>query len=342
MIKLFKPTIKRKDMDSVLHTLVDEAPGPGLVNTELSRVLGKEFSAEQTIVLRSYVRALIVALKALHLEKGSAVAISALSPPLYVRVLTTLGLEPLLVDVDPSDGCMSSQALQTQQDRSPSAILLHQPFGNVPDLYAFKQLGIPVIEDISQSIHSSNRKFPAGSIGSIVVLSFEDDSFLCSGGGAALMVREKKYAGARVNEFIEPQQYELLPDLNCSFVLNGLNSLDSQIERRKEYAQICMRSVMKTRHTVLNIHPGEAYTYNGYSLAVLLDAKIKEVVKYAQKYKIETAMPFASCALQVSGKETQDFPNSIPFMLRAILFPLYPMLSQEQLKTLVKVLSTLP
>jgi dTDP-4-amino-4,6-dideoxygalactose transaminase len=38
----------------------------------------------------------------------------------------------------------------------------------------------------------------------------------------------------------------------------------------------------------------------------------------------------------------QDFPNSIPFMLRAILFPLYPMLSQEQLKTLVKVLSTLP
>jgi dTDP-4-amino-4,6-dideoxygalactose transaminase len=342
MIKLFKPTIKRKDMDSVLHTLVDEAPGPGLVNAELSKVLGKEFSGEQTVVVRSYVRALIIALKALRLEPGGAVAISTLSPPVYMNVLSSLGLKPLLVDVDPADGCMSAEALQTEQPTQPAAVLMHQPFGNVPDLYAFRQLGFPVIEDISQSIHSSNRKFPAGSIGSLVVLSFEDDSFLCSGGGAAVIVREKKYAGARMNELIDPQQYELLPDLNCSFVLNGLTSLDSQIERRKEYAQICMRSVMKTRHTVLNIHPGEEYTYNGYSLAILLDAKIKEVVKYAQKYKIQTAMPFSSCALQVSGMDFQDFPNSIPFMLRAILFPLYPMLSQEQLKTLVKVLSTLP
>jgi dTDP-4-amino-4,6-dideoxygalactose transaminase len=329
-------------MDSVLHTLVDEAPGPGPVNETLSRELSKEFSAEQTWVLRSYIRALIIALKALRLEAGDTVALSALSPPWYIHVLEELGLNPLLVDVDPNNGCMSAEGLSLKRNDLPSAILMHEPFGNVPDLYAFKQLNIPVIEDISQSLHSSNRKFPAGSIGAVVVLSFEDDSLLCSGGGAAVIVRERKHSTNVPLVLTQPSRFELLPDLNCSFVLNQLNTLDAMIDRRKEYAQICLRSVMKTRHRVLNIHTKEDYTYNGYSLAILLDAKIKEVVKYAHKYKIETAMPFSSCALQVTGIESQDFPNSIPFMLRAILFPLYPMLSQEQLKTLVKVLSTLP
>ncbi len=58
MIKLFKPTIKRKDMDLVLSTLVDEQLGPGLMNHELSRLLCSDLEAIEAIAVRTYPRAL--------------------------------------------------------------------------------------------------------------------------------------------------------------------------------------------------------------------------------------------------------------------------------------------
>ncbi|MGM0432612.1 MAG: DegT/DnrJ/EryC1/StrS family aminotransferase [Spirochaetota bacterium] len=342
MIKLFKPTIKRKDMDSVLQTLVDEAPGPGEINRELGRQLAGEFGADSALVLRSYIRALVLALKTLELERGARVAVSTLSPACYLYAVTSAGYQPVFYDVDPKSGCMQPESISASQEESPEAVLLHEPLGNLPDFEGFRGLSLPIIEDVSQSMHSSEDGYAAGSLGTLVVLSFEDDSLLCSGGGAAVVVREKKLAASLQKASKDQLLYDLLPDINSSFVKNQLGMLDSHIEKRREFAQICLRAVMKTRHQVLNIRTREGASYNGYSLALLLDSKVKEVVKYANRYKIETKMPFSECALQVSGEDLQSFPNSIPFILRAILFPLYPLLSQEQLRTLVKVLSTLP
>lgn len=341
MIKLFKPTIKRKDMDSVLNTMVDEALGPGIKNRELGKALCHEIHADESIVIRSYLRALTLALKTLQLKRGDRVMISPLSPPCYVWVLQDLELDILFADVDPRTGCMLIDDVKSRLDRSPAAILLHEPLGNIVDAEAFKELSIPIIEDITQSLHSKKHGQVAGALGDVVVVSFEDDSLLCAGGGAAVLVKEKKHVAFLKKASARDLRYDLLPDINCALVLNQLNMVEQHIERRLEYFELYRQSVMKTRHQIINEH-GEEISHNAYSLALLLDSRVKDVIRYAVKYKIETLMPFQECAIHLTDAETTDFPNSIPFILRAIIFPLYPLLSKDQLMTLVRVLSTLP
>ncbi len=341
MIRLFKPTIKRKDMDSVLGALVDEELGPGLRNQELSRTLSNEFSASETIMVRTYPRAITIAIKTLQHKPGDRVVISPLSPPCYLWMLHEQQLEVIYADVDPRSGCLSAESVKKLGTPAPDAILLHEPLGNMVDTESFKELLIPVIEDISHSYHSKKSGIVAGELGTVVIISFEDDALVSTGGGAAVIVKDKKHLSYLKTSTSRDINYDLLPDINCALISNQLKGIDNLIAKQLEYFEVCKQALMKTKHQLINESHDNA-TNNGYSFCVLLDSRVKDISKYVKKYKIETLMPFSTCAITLDHKEINDFPNSIPFMLRAMIFPLYPLLSKDQLMTLVRVLSTLP
>ncbi len=341
MIKLFKPTIKRKDMDSVLGTLVDEELGPGARNQELAKTLTSEFSAADTIVLRSYLRALIIALRSLQLKRGDRVVISPLSPPEYLWLLQESGLEPVFVDVDPKTACITAEAVKGLGSPAPDAVLIHEPLGNTVSEDGFRELSIPIIEDISQSYHSRKNGVAAGSLGSVVVISFEDDALVGAGGGAAVIVKDRKHMAYMKAATGRDLRFDLLPDINSALISNQLKVIDHHIAKQLEYLDALRQALMKTKHLLIN-EMSESSAHNGYSFGVLADSRMKDILKYVKKYKIETAMPFSECALTLDGRDTNEFPNSIPFILRAMIFPLYPLLSKDQLMTMVRVMSTLP
>lgn len=338
MIRLFKPTIKRKDMDSVLSTMVEEQVSPGSLNQELSARLDEEFGTCATLVIRSYPRAFILALQSLELEGQAPVAISALSPAIYLQLIEQAGYRPLLVDVDPRHGVITASGVAAS---GAEAVLLHQPLGNCADTLAISGLGLPVIEDLTESFGTVRQGRRAGDSATIVITSFEEDSFICAAGGAAISCRDKK-THARLQQLsVSNLRYDLLSDLNSALVLNQLKSLAANIVKRQELFEVCRSAVLKSRHQLIN-DCAEGTEHNCYTTAVLIDSRVREATRYVQKYKIETLMPFSTCALSMLGSDTTDFPNSVPFMLRAMMFPLYPMLSKDQLMTIVRVLSTLP
>jgi perosamine synthetase len=341
MIKLFKPTIKRKDMDLVLSTLVDEQLGPGLMNHELSRLLCADLEAIEAIAVRTYPRALAIALRTLQLKEGDHVVISPLSPACYIWLLQEMQLEVVFADVDPRTGCMLAEPIKMMTDPVPDAILMHEPLGNLPDHEAFSELSIPIVEDLSQSLHSEKDHRRAGTLGQVLVVSFEEDSMLATGGGAAVLVKNKKHAAFMHSSTQRNLSYDLLPDINCALVINQLKVMDHMIEKREEYFKACQQAIMKTKHQLINEH-NDVVHHNGYAFCVLLDSRVQDIIRYVKKYKIETAMPFEQCAITILPERRTDFPNSIPFVLRAMIFPLYPLLSKDQLMTLVRVLSTLP
>lgn len=330
----------RKDMDAVLSTLVDEQLGPNSSNAELSKMLCHDLSAQEALVLRSYPRALVIALHTLELPEHASVAISTLSPVWYVHILEQLGLKPVLVDVDPRTGCMSIESLR-QQPQMPDALLLYQSLGNITSPEDVSDLQLPIIEDISQSFHTKTDSYAAGASGQIIILSFEDDAILAAGGGSAVLAKTKKYAASLKRNSPECLVYDLLPDVNSALIINQLANIDDMIAKRAAYFEVCHKSLMKTKHRVIN-DTSTAMHQNGYTFAVMLSSRVGEVQKYTRKYKIETTNPFEVCALTLYPERRTEFPGSLPFMLRAMIFPLYPLLSKEQLLTLARVLSTLP
>ncbi|NQT60893.1 MAG: DegT/DnrJ/EryC1/StrS aminotransferase family protein [Bacteroidetes bacterium] len=341
MIKLFKPTLKRKDMDSVLNTMVDEAIGPGEKYKEFSHLIRDYFEAESCTLMRSYVSAFETACNLLHLGKDSKVIISPLSPSWYVDILEKLQSSILFADVDQYTGCISPEAVKELLPQNPSALIIHDPFGNLPDYKKLSQIPIPIIEDITQGFGTRKNEYKPGEIASIIISAFEEESVITTGGGAALILNEKKYIKP-LQELVDiTGKLELMPDMNAALGIVQFKAMSGLIERRREYLALFRSSVSKTKHKIL-IESSDLILANGYVLPILLDSRIKEVNKFTRRYKIETVNPFESCAVSRVEVDQNLYPNSIPFRLRTLFFPLYPLLSKDQLKTLVKVLSTLP
>ncbi len=70
---------------------------------------------------------------------------------------------------------------------------MHEPYCQIPVGEDYSILGVPIIEDITQSFCTSYNEKNAGDFGDIIICAFESDNLISCGGGSALLYRENKY-----------------------------------------------------------------------------------------------------------------------------------------------------
>ena len=155
MIQTYSSTIRRKEMDAVLTCMVDEKIGPGELNARLIQQVKEFFKCDGAVALRSPAVALKYILLSLDFEKNSKIMISALAPAWQYQVVESLGYEALVLDVSETDGLVTVEEIQKGMQNGGRLLLLHETEGILPDFDAILSLGIPVIEDISQSAGAS-------------------------------------------------------------------------------------------------------------------------------------------------------------------------------------------
>jgi len=181
LIPVFKPTIKRKDMDAVLTCMVSDSLGPGEITDSFVTRVSEYLELPGGIALREYPRALEIALELLDLPEGAKVIISALSPAFYIDVLKRKGYEPLIADVDPSNAAIHPERVAELLPLGPAALVVHYPLGFVPDLEALSQFGLPIIEDISTALGSHTGVKRGGNYGRFVIVCCEPDGIITAG-----------------------------------------------------------------------------------------------------------------------------------------------------------------
>jgi dTDP-4-amino-4,6-dideoxygalactose transaminase len=79
-----------------------------------------------------------------------------------------------------------------------------------------------------------------------------------------------------------------------------------------------------------------------YSFPVLLTAGLREVTQYGRKKGVEVHQAFDGSVLALRELPDDGFPNARPFLLRCVLFPLYPSLGKKNVTLVERVLTTLP
>ena len=237
-VEVYSPTIKRKEMDAVLTAMVEDKIGPGEQAKFLIQTAREKIKFDYCLALRSPAIALYLALKSLNLEDGQGVMVSALSPLYYKQVIEDLRLVPLYCDVLSSSSCVGRETVEKALASKPEAlvprcIVLHHTLGYLSDAAAIAELGLPVIEDCSQSYGtlvlneasarssgggaggpgaeeasaglsdgaspgreriSAMNTVPAGSAGVFAILGLEERDMLTCGGGALLFSMNRRDA----------------------------------------------------------------------------------------------------------------------------------------------------
>ncbi|WP_461256394.1 DegT/DnrJ/EryC1/StrS family aminotransferase [Treponema sp. R80B11-R83G3] len=376
-IEIYSPTIRRKEMDSVLTAMVEEKIGPGERSRLLIQTAKEQLHFDYALALRSPAVALFTALKALapsgSTHDGSvdgqaaskAAIISALSPRYYLQVLQDLNITPLYCDVSYDFPCISRELIENTIAKKPQglevcAIVLHHALGFTPDSASIAELGIPVIEDISQSYGSwlkpiskkdiRQDEAPSPSTGKsekeepnvkfsgvFCILGLEERDMLTSGGGALLFAMNRK-EGMLLRNFAGLADEYFMPDINSALAIVQFKELHRNITRRHEIAQVFIQASLRTRHK--RFIPINENEYCNYAFSLVLETGLKDVTAYARKKEIEIENAFentiAGCA------HCDDCPVSNSLVMRTVLFPMYPRLRSQDVERVSRLIMTLP
>jgi dTDP-4-amino-4,6-dideoxygalactose transaminase len=369
-IEVFSPTIRRKEMDAVLTALVEDKIGPGEQAQLLVQNAKEVLKFDYCLALRSPAIALRIALRALDLQDGQGVFLSALSPRYYREVLRELRLIPLYCDVEggiPLTGRAAIEAVMgRRKDVEARCILLNHSLGFLPAFQEIAELGLPVIEDRSHSFGSGrppgeeagtensavpSRKPEAGEkygFPLYSILGLEERDMLTGGGGALLYAANRRDGSALRGFAGLPPEYGL-PDMNAAMAVIQLRESGRNLEKRREIAGLYNHAAQRTRHR--RFAADEAY--NNYGFSLILETGLKDVKAYARKKDVLLEGAFARTLMGAvtengpgdpaeEGLDRESCPEAYSLTLRTVLFPLYPRLSSAEVERISKLIITLP
>lgn len=371
MIQTFSSTIRRKEMDAVLTCMVDERIGPGELNARLIQTAKEFFSCAGAVALRTPAAALKYALKALSLEAGSGVMLSALAPLWQYEVTQELGFKPIVLDVQSETAQVTAEIVSQGIQNGGRALVLRESLGILPDFENILALGIPVIEDISQSaggfveesaqdaasagqaqksepssegdgsVKSEVKGRKAGSFGVYAICSLEERDVITAGGGALLMAAGRRDWPVLKSMAENILSIEMLPDINAALATVQIKEFARNEAKRKELHALYNRSIMsgKNKGFVRDVELNSTI----WSFPIALNSGFKDVKAYAQKKDIEVRLAFEDSIIAAKGEDLGAVcKNAKALALRAAVFPLYPRLNRSQIEKISKVLVTLP
>ena len=338
-IPVYKPTLKRRDMDAVLSCMVSDEIGPGSLAERFSREFSKFLNKKNGVALRSPVDALVLALRCLELPAGGRVAISALSPLYYLDALSEAGMEPIFVDVEESTASIAPDAVAAAIEQQPAAWVVHAPFGIQPGMERVFESGAPVIEDVTSTVVSYDAGESEGEAAfSLVRTEYLDP--ITTGGGAVLLP-----GGMKQRRLLKPAAEELplelwMPDINAALGIVQLQHALDLHGQRGEIYDLLSQGLMKSKHRGFSSASEAEVVPTAFP--VVIDAGMNEVRQYALKNGVQTENAFAATPYARLQPEEIGCPVAASLALRTILFPLYPSMGRKNTELLVKILSTLP
>ncbi len=350
MISFFKPTLKRKDMDSVLQTMVDEKIGPGEKGREFASLFCDYTNCRFATNYRIYPDAIETALKILASKidsetgKEVRVLISPLAPLVYKKVIQKLGYTMVLGDVNLETGLIDVGCVQNLQ---PDILVLYENSGTLPVFFnsetdtieKYDYGNINILEDVSQSIGSSCSDIKAGAWGNLVICSCEDNDLISCAGGALLAAKDSFSTILRNHK---PSAYKRMADLNSALGNMQLINLSENMDRRREIYKLYQNGLIRTDNKHFGINFPEFENCAG-DYPVIIKSKIEDVVKFANRKDIPTKETFSqSICSEYEGKLLDEFPNSADFFFNCLSFPLYPFLKKEEIDLISKVIAHLP
>lgn len=350
MIQTYSTTIRRKEMDAVLTCMVDEKIGPGELNSRLIQQVKDFFKCDGAVALRSPAIALTYALKSLGIERGSKIMISALAPAWQYQILISLEMEPLVLDVEETTGLVSAEIVQKGILSGGKVLILHETEGILPDFNGILALGIPVIEDISQSAGASflqkdengndtTRKM-AGLFGVYTILGLEEKDVITAGGGAVLMSPGRREWIVLKKLVDTAPLTDLLPDINCALAWVQIREFLRNETTRKEIFALYQHACLIGKHKMFAREIDEGSTIS--SFALILNSSFKDVKQYAARKDIEVEQAFAGSVVAMNEEIGMECIHAKSLYLRCAHFPLYPRLTHNESAKIAKVLGTLP
>lgn len=350
------------DLKAQYHSIKNE------IDTAISNVIGetafiggkyvKEFEqnfaalygVKHCISVANGTDSLYILMKMLHIGAGDEVITVANSWISSSETITQTGAKPVFVDVDPTYYSMDETKFEAAINEKTKAVILVHLQGQICDTATIKTIcdkhNIALIEDCAQSHFSEQGGVRAGTVGIAGSFSFYPGKNLGAYGDAgciitnddALAEKCKMYA----NHGALKKHHHTIEGINSR--LDGLQAaiLNAKLPYILQWTEQRIGNAAKYDAALQNIEqivipkvrPNSKHSFHLY----VIQCENREALMLHLKEKgIETAihyptiLPSLPC-YQYLGTKPADFPIAHAMQSKILSLPLYPELSNEQIK----------
>ena len=268
--------------------------------------------------------------------------------------IARLGARPVFVDIEPASFNLDPAKLSAAITSKTKAIMPVHLFGQVAKMEAINDIAasknIPVIEDAAQAIGAKRRGKPACSMSLAGCLSFYPTKNLGAFGDAgAICTNDDALAGRcrklRVHGSGHTYHHEMIGGMFRlaavqAAVLNvKLKYLDQWHEARRRNAAIYDSTFAGTDITPPRIDEGNWSIYNQYVVRVPQRDRVKQRASRSRGVGTAVYYPIPlhlqECFAYLGYREG-DFPESERAADEVLALPIYPELSEEEVRYVAK------
>ena len=303
-VPLHEPRFAGRETDYVNQCL-----GSGWVSSaggfvdEFERCLADLCHAKAAVAVVNGTAALHVALRVIGVGAGDEVIVPALTFVATANAVTYCGAVPHFVDADGKHLGLDPKKLKLHLERTAEyrngacinrqtgrpirAVIPVHVFGHPVDMDALNAVcdafGLAIVEDGTESLGSTYRGRPCGSLGLVGVLSFNGNKIVTTGGGGALVTNDTGLARrakhltttAKVSHQWDFVHNEIgwnyrLPNLNAALGLAQLEQLRGFVAAKRKLAQRYAEAFVNLSNVTLVAEP-EGTASNYWLNAILLD-----------------------------------------------------------------------
>lgn len=349
-IPIYNPSIKRKDLEYVLESMIHDNLEYGISAKSLESKLSEKTSLKYCIALNSYYSAVDTVFESLNLSENDEIILPSYAPKIYLDVILKRKLKPVLIDLAERSYFPGIENIQKAISENTKALIIIHNFGYTIDTSGFSPLVPVLIEDITKVPGASASSAKAGEFSRYSIASFSSNEIITTGDGGCVFTNDKKtfqdiqklFFDSNENSQEEDYRYKyygLMPDLNAAMGVSQISSLDKRLELREKIGLIYEDYIRKSRNSFIPSVEGCARYYSDFPIQV--KSGLKDTQAFFKKNGVEVIKPYEKPLHHYMNLPKEDFPNTEKIFLSSLLLPLSSSLLKKEVEKISKIITAM-
>ncbi len=333
-----------------------EEMSDGKFNRKFENMFSNYIGVSNSVTVNSGTAALHLALKSLNIGIGNEVIIPSYTCISLLHAIHYVRATPIFSDVNYNtknmDYNINIEDTKKKITAKTKAIIVPHLFGSPSAIDEFLELGIPIIEDFTQSVGSIYKNNKTGSYGDISIASLHSSKMLTTGEGGILcsnseeLLNNIRYLAYYDSEqsctrlennehYLYKERYNYkMSGMSALLGISQLTHIDSFVRKRKQLANIYnneFRDISTIKIPDANYNPNVFFRY----IINLENNNPVDVLKYLLKYGIEAGRGVFPPLNYYHSIPFSKYKNTEKAVLHNISLPIYPSLTEKEIHYII-------
>ena len=356
MIPLTIPLIDDDDVSAVESVLRSGNLVQGRHVAQFEDAVASVVGVPHAVAVSSGTAALHLAMLALGVGSGDAVAVPTYSWPATANVVEAVGARCVFIDIEESTWAMSPRALAAVTEPLTAVVPVH-PFGAMADLAALAAAapGVPVVEDAACALGSTRDGRSAGSVGVLGCFSFHPRKAITTGEGGMVTTASGELADAlrawrnhgidatsTPPDFVLPGLNYRLTDMQGALGVTQMAKLERAIDGRRAGAARYDELLAGTEIQPPSQVPRSQPVFQSYVVVLPEGVDRGRLIAGTAAAGVQTqigtiAIPFTEYYRRTYAVDPGAYPVTARLADRALSLPLYPGIDLDDQRRVVDV-----